>query len=421
MHGLTKSLTLGILLALSNTVLAFEGISFKGFFEAQVSRDRGEQPWLKEGNGKLRYNAEDEGIQLNQAAAEIKWEFLDSWKAQTVIHGRDSLNKTVDPTELFLEYKPAPTSSFRYQVKLGAFYPKFSLENTAVAWSNRYLLSSSAINTWIGEEIRTIGSEFQLERMGKLAGSPNTWNLSIGLTTANDPAGTLLAWRGWAIHDRQTTLTETIPLPAVPSIGEDGIFARQPQWVKPFVEIDDRIGWYINTGWKYKKRSQLILGYYDNEGRPDKTNNDGQYSWDTHFMNAGWKYRINKNFSFLTQWMKGKSSMGRSMYGQLPLLIEFESNFSLLSYQWKTDNGLKQRLSGRYDHFEVIDLDNTWMDNNNEHGHGWALAYLVSPTPYLQTGIEAGIVRSNRQARMYFGDPTKVLEKSIRLSVRLFL
>ena len=46
-----------------------------------------------------------------------------------------------------------------WSVKTGAFFPTISLENDDLGWTSPYTLTPSAINSWIGEELRTIGSE----------------------------------------------------------------------------------------------------------------------------------------------------------------------------------------------------------------------------------------------------------------------
>ena len=46
-----------------------------------------------------------------------------------------------------------------WSVKAGAFFPTISLENDDLGWTSPYTLTPSAINSWIGEELRTIGSE----------------------------------------------------------------------------------------------------------------------------------------------------------------------------------------------------------------------------------------------------------------------
>ncbi len=78
----------------------------------------------------------------------------------------------VDVTEAWLEWRPVPQSAWRSNVKIGAFYPPVSLEHRAPGWSNPYTISSSALNTWVGEELRTIGVGYELEHLGQQTASP---------------------------------------------------------------------------------------------------------------------------------------------------------------------------------------------------------------------------------------------------------
>ena len=60
----------------------------------------------------------------------------------------------------------------------------------------------------------------------------------------NDPTGSLLAYRGFAIHDRQTGYRDRLPLPPTPSLEPGGLFEQQAPWVEPLFAIDDRPGYY---------------------------------------------------------------------------------------------------------------------------------------------------------------------------------
>ena len=90
-----------------------------------------------------------------------------------------------------------------FRGKAGAFYPRLSLENVDAGWSNLYALSSSVINTWIGEELRTIGTEARVVRELPWVTDQQV-SFEGALYVANDPTGAALTWRGWAAHDRQT-------------------------------------------------------------------------------------------------------------------------------------------------------------------------------------------------------------------------
>ena len=61
------------------------------------------------------------------------------------------------------------------------------------------MITPSAINSWIGEEVKVVGVEGTATHPlagGRLSGT-------FGLFGFNDTAGTQLAFRGWALHDRR--------------------------------------------------------------------------------------------------------------------------------------------------------------------------------------------------------------------------
>ena len=104
----------------------------------------------------------------------------------------------------------APRGRVSWSLKTGAFFPTISLENDDLGWTRPYTLTPSAINSWIGEELRTMGSEgivrFDTDRCGTLS-------LIGALDCCNDPAGVLIADRGWAMDDRPSGLFERVRLP----------------------------------------------------------------------------------------------------------------------------------------------------------------------------------------------------------------
>lgn len=65
---------------------------------------------------------------------------------------------------------------------------------STVLWENPYAISSSALNTWFGEELRPIGLDLTWRHGGALAGA--------SLFRGNDTFGALPVDRGWALHDR---------------------------------------------------------------------------------------------------------------------------------------------------------------------------------------------------------------------------
>ena len=127
--------------------------------------------YLYGGLGKLRFDEEHDGLQVGRIRA--------AWSqpiGETLnVHLDASLwrpgdDHAFDLTEAYLEYRPYPAGGWRSRAKVGAFYAPISLEHRAAGWTNPYLISSSAINTWVGEELRTIGAEYSLEWLGTRSG-----------------------------------------------------------------------------------------------------------------------------------------------------------------------------------------------------------------------------------------------------------
>ena len=106
-------------------------------------------------------------------------------------------------------YKPVPRSATRFQARAGLFYPPISLENDARAWGVTDTITPSAINSWIGEEVKVVG----LEAPGRHDFGDQSLAATAGVFGYDDTAGTLLAFRGWALHDIQSQAYGTFDLP----------------------------------------------------------------------------------------------------------------------------------------------------------------------------------------------------------------
>ena len=116
--------------------------------------------WTEGFVGKLRHDSESDGMMISRAFFDYSLLVTDTIDFHaTAEFYDDDLGATVDFTEAYAEWRPVPRSANRYRLKVGAFYPRLSLENTGPAWSSPYTLSSSTINTWIAEEIRVFGAE----------------------------------------------------------------------------------------------------------------------------------------------------------------------------------------------------------------------------------------------------------------------
>lgn len=382
-----RALLLASMLALPGA--AYAGITLLADLRGVASST--DESWLDAGLGKQRYADEHDGLQLGQAVFEAHGQLAGTVSGKLGINAYTDRDTGIDLTEAWLLWKPLPVAGLRFRTKIGAFFPPVSLENSAPGWTSPWMVSTSAINTWVGEELRTLGAEFRLARPGLLENSPHDPEILYGVFTANDPAGALIAWRGWSVGDRVTGVTERILLPEIPFFRLPYISRVQGQWEEPFYEIDDNTGYYAGVNYTFNGWLTLTALRYDNHGDPSKVE-DGQYAWDTRFDHVGLRLDLPGETTLLAQAMDGVTIMGRS--GRVN--SGFESWYVLLSRAFGA-----QRVSLRYDDFSASENDRSASDNNAEDGEALALAWQYRLNPANTVGVEALTIRSQRPERQF--------------------
>ncbi|MDH4315018.1 MAG: hypothetical protein OEW68_09275 [Gammaproteobacteria bacterium] len=374
----------------------------------------GYETWTDGGPGKLRFDDDNDGFVLSRAFADYKLRMLDTVDARLVAQFFDNgVGSTVDFTEAYLEWRPMTATANRYRVKLGAFYPHMSLENSGPAWSSPYTISSSVLNTWIAEEIRIFGAEVSVSRRPQFLGGAHTFSLQASAFYNNDPAGGLLAWKGWSAHDLQSRFGDKLPLPPLPQIQPGMWFQRQAPFIEPYMEIDDVAGYYASGEWRYGSRLLLRLMHYDNRG--DTTGfADGQYAWRTVFDHIGLQVTLPGDIGLIAQWMDGYTLMGPVINGRNVVDAGYYSEFLLLTKAFAD-----HRLSLRYDRFEVSDHDGVPLDDNSEYGDAWTVAYQYEASRFVTLAIEWLQIESYREAWEYFGLEEVETESQFQMSLRL--
>ena len=346
--------------------------------------------WLNSGTGVSRYDGEIDDVRLTQAELELDYSIADFWSLNSSLLWHDDGEDSPGVSELFVRYQPI-TGKHRQRLRLGAFYPEMSLENVDKAWGSPFTYSFSAINSWLAEEMRVVGTEYQWLRPGRRFRSPHTLGLTGAIFTGNDAFGSLLAWRGWAIHDRQSKLGERVPMADYPSF--QGKLDRQPNWVEPFKETDHRLGYYLGGRWSYRGRSDLRVYVYDNRGDGNEVEASGQYAWETEFISIAWQYRFSESTRLLTQWMDGSTVMGERVVD-----VDFSAYYLLIDHRLG-----KHRISGRVDDFEVDEQDEYSFDPNDSDGRGLTLSWRYDLQPGVQLGVEYMNLRSNNENRALWG------------------
>lgn len=392
----------------------FPKVKFGGVLDARFISADPVVSWQDGGLGKLRYGGADgersELIRLSQASLLISASLSDTLSAKLQLNAeaepdRFDYHNSVDLIEGYISYRPVLSPYVRLRMRAGVFFPPVSMENIGPAWTSPYTITTSTVNSWIGEEVRPTGAEFSLVL------SPSSQEIAItgGAFGNNDPAGSLLAWRGWTLNDRQTGYGDRLPLAEIPAIQPDGLFTRQAPYVRPFREIDGRLGYYVGVDWSHRLFELRALRY-DNRGVP--TDFDGtQYAWYTEFTHIGLSLHLPAGFEVIGQWMDGDSQMGPHN----AVDIAFNSAYLLV-----TDSFGPHRLSVRYDTMRVKDRDR-WkvLDNNQEDGSAWTAAYLIQTGEHCRLAVELLRVESDRAVRASLGLPVHEVELQFQASARI--
>ena len=138
-----------------------------------------------------------------------------------------------------------------FSARAGLMWPPVSLEHEGADWHVRDSITPSAINSWIGEEVRPSRCGSDARRQPRRL----TLRATAALIAANDTAGTLLTFRGWALHDRTTLAFSRQPLPP---LGEP-ITSLQAPYTHPLIDLHGgfahRPGYYAKLAGSCPRRS----------------------------------------------------------------------------------------------------------------------------------------------------------------------
>jgi len=237
----------------------------------------------------------------------------------------------------------------------------------------------------------------------------------VGLFSYNDTSGTLLAFRGWALHDVKSTAFGRFLLPPL----NDYFVHKQPPYTSSTIDIDGKVGFYGRLDWRPPGRFSFNAFYYNNEG--DKTGDtpDRQWAWATQFWNFGASWDLDDDTRLLTQVMTGESLMGYPNRRSVWVNIGYTSAYLLASHTIG-----KNGLSGRVEYFETTDRNFRPATDDPEESLGeigWALtgAYRYQVNPHLRLMLEAMQVDSRRPSLAYSGLPPMQRQTLVQSSLRL--
>lgn len=351
--------------------------------------------WLEGGFGRLTEGG-DRRLVRGEAQLGVEWRPGARWlvRAHATGHGEPSSSdgQRAGLTEAFVQFRPELTPRTSLRVRAGFFFPQTSLENVDPLWQSPYTVTLSALNTWIGEESRFAGGEAVLS----LQGGRNRLELGGAAFGADDASGALLAWRGFAVGDRLTTLGETRPLPPLASLRPSSGFADQrDDGTRPFDELDGRVGWHARGRFARDGAFRLQAAYTDNRG--DRALHRGQYAWRTRVAQAGLEAQLAPSLVLVAEAAVGDTGMGPAVAGGAFVDLRFRVAYALLSWHVGA-----VRLSGRVDAFDNDDRDGT-AEPDEESGWSATAALFYQPARALRLGVEYVAVRADRPAAAYSG------------------
>ncbi len=390
----------------------FPEFNFTGYADARLSYSSGEPGWFDRGVGKTRYGSDAAGndewrLNLAEAALLVDAKFSWDFSAFANIKFDPEQTNNVDLVEAYVRYNKLISSGYRLEARLGTFYPHISLENFGIAWTSPYSITPSAINSWVGEEVKTTGLELNIEKELE----DNAFSLNAGIFGFNDTAGTLLFFRGWALHDNKIGVFSKYYIPDLDIL--QGMFFRQDPYTVPHIELDDKPGFFVGGEWENFGFFTANVFYYDNRADPTVLVG-GQYGWESDFINVGLTIDYFEDFEIFGQFMKGNTKMGPWLGSFYPADVDYESFYIMASYPFGP-----HRLSVRYDDFKVIDLTLVDIDNNNETGHAWMVAYAVETFENQNLILELLHVDSDRFYRAEFTGATRGKETQLQASYRV--
>jgi hypothetical protein len=384
----------------------FSRDAFHGVADLRLSAADADKSWLDGGQGK---SGVPDGTQAKVPRAVVVWtpSLGFSVRGHVTVQYEPKASRKLDINEAYLEVRSPPMALGQARLKAGVFYPPVSLEHTGTGWTTPDMLSASAINSWIGEEVLVRGVEGTIRH--------DFGEHEVTATAAvfgwNDTAGTLLTFRGWALHGLTTGLDTEWKLPTLSPFMSN----KQYDGTTPVLELDHRPGYYGRLEWRPPAPISLSAIYYDNGGSRVAVDRDMQWAWETRFLNLGLQWQANAKTTVLAQAMNGETLMGFPFQGRGPIWINvgYRAGYVLVRRQLGED-----ALTGRLDAFRTTDRTLQTLDDNREHGWAATLAWRRRLASHLDLIVEGQHIESDRAYRQYEGERPRQDETVLQTALR---
>ena len=293
----------------------------------------------------------------------IDWSASPLWKAHVHLLGRSdaddrSRRGTAGVVEAYVEANLHPNED-RLRIRAGSFFLPTSRENVDALWESPYTITSSALNSWLGEELRPIGVDASYFRGRAFGGAT--------LFRGNDTFGALPVARGWSLRDHWTLLGEWIPV--------------DPEYFTSVsAETDHRLGWSARGGWN---GPHLLVQLTHIDNRSDGLDYGRLFNWGTRFDIASAEYTHG-------DWLVA----GEAGWGPTFLVVEGEryTNDLYATYVLVSRALPRGRASIRVDAYT----------NDVTDDRAITLAYFWSPPGKLRVGAEVTATDDDTRAMLEF-------------------
>jgi len=255
-------------------------------------------------------------------------------------HGR------VGIVEAYVEAKLHPGHD-KLRIVAGAFFLPTSRENVDALWATPYTITPSALNSWLGEELRPIGVDAAYTIRNSLTAGATVFR-------GNDTFGALPAARGWEMRDHWAVLGEHLPV--------DGTY-----FTSVSAENDGRLGWSYRARWN-NQYANVQYTRVDNRG--DAHEYGDLFNWATRFDIASADLTMN-------DWtVAAESGWGTTV---IEVFGERYPSDIRASYLLVSRRLGSFRASLRGDAFQVVD----------SHKHAVTAALFWYPRGNVRAGVEA--------------------------------
>ena len=401
-----KSRYFALVLGAAAPVLHAEDFAVHGFADFRFAAGADETSWTRGGLGKTGFGDGNAAARIGGAALVASWQATPALLAVADVRYSAQKNSTLSVTEAFLRYRPVSTDAWRWSVKAGEFFPPISLENDGIGWTSLYTLSSSAINTWVGEELRTIGVEVAVEHRGEV----DSFEGSVALFGANDPLGEILNARGWALGDLVSGIGSRL---REPDVYATAVGAVPPRRYDPFLEIDQRVGAYADLTWRSAQFGRVTLNHYDNRADPttyhEFNHGDQLFTWRTKFTSLGATTQVGPAV-FIAQAIAGTTEIA-------PPGFRGETHFAA-GYLLAAWNLGVWSPALRVDRF-MTRQDPASLPSSSEHGSAMTLALNWRPRDWLRLTGEVLRIDSSSDQRTLLGLAPRQVDTQLQFNARL--